>query len=137
MTDSQTDKAPMDGEKLDDKYAGYFGPFRAVVFDGYCGEPIGWGYAPNTRLGDALFKEVETSLKGARWHCLDLGHWVVATRHLTPKMAVEKYGPITKMYVGPRGGYKSVTYGDKIFCSKQLDPRNVLAIDPSLIVTMR
>jgi hypothetical protein len=40
---------------------------------------------------------------------------VVVTRKLTREEAAQKYGEITKEGFGPRGGSRSVTFGDKKF----------------------
>jgi hypothetical protein len=37
--------------------------------------------------------------------------------------ARQKYGDVTHTELGPRGGFKSVTYGTTIFGSRRLDPR--------------
>ena len=50
--------------------------------------------------------------------------WFLITKKLTIKEAVEKYGTITELAVGPRGGFKSVTFGEKKFITRQLDSRD-------------
>jgi len=46
--------------------------------------------------------------------------WIENGEHhrLTRNEAIEKYGEITDMKIGPRGGHRSVTYGDKMFLCK-------------------
>lgn len=89
--------------------------FQPVLFDGWCGEPVGWGFkilkhlTPDRFGGLGKFEDVE---------CLRPGVWVLVTRWLRPAEAEEKYGPVTNVDRGPRGGFRSITYGDKTFCNK-------------------
>ena len=46
--------------------------------------------------------------------------WFLITKALTRKEAIEAYGAITDEEFGPRGGWKSVTFGDKKFISRKL-----------------
>ncbi len=48
------------------------------------------------------------------------GNWVIATSELTRSMAIKKYGPVTDEVFGPRGGWKSVTFGKTRFNSRSL-----------------
>jgi hypothetical protein len=82
-------------------------PGRAVLWDAHCGEPIGW-----RKLGEPIIAE-EWSPEGS----------VILTDMLTPARAVELYGPVTAITVGPGGGWRSVTYGETTFTSRRLDPR--------------
>jgi hypothetical protein len=72
-------------------------PGRAVLWDAHCGEPIGW-----RKLGEPIIAE-EWSPEGS----------VILTDMLTPARAVELYGPVTAITVGPGGGWRSVTYGGR------------------------
>lgn len=82
-------------------------PGRAVLWDAHCGEPIGW-----RKLGELIIAE-EWSPDGS----------VILTDVLTPARAVELYGPVTAITIGPGGGWRSVTYGETTFASRRLDPR--------------
>jgi hypothetical protein len=70
-------------------------PGRAVLWDAHRGEPIGW-----RKLGEPIIAE-EWSPDGS----------VILTDVLTPARAVELYGPVTAITIGPGGGWRSVTYG--------------------------
>jgi hypothetical protein len=48
--------------------------------------------------------------------------WFLITRKLTREEAIQKYGPISDEEIGPRGGWKSVTFGSTRFCSSYLRP---------------
>jgi hypothetical protein len=51
------------------------------------------------------------------------GSYVLITKWLTTAEAREKYGEVTELRLGPRGGYKGVTYGKTSFLSRRMDPR--------------
>lgn len=96
----------------------HVGSFRACSFDSHCGEAIGWGYPIHKRLGEELWSKV--SQHGDMW--CSYPNWYLITHWMTPKEAMKKYGKITSEERGPRGGFRSVTYGSKTFSSKHLDP---------------
>lgn len=50
-------------------------------------------------------------------------NWFLITKTLTRDEAIKKYGPMTAEDVGPRGGWRSVTFGNKKFLSKSLRKR--------------
>jgi hypothetical protein len=89
-----------------------------VLFDGWCGEPIAWA-----RVGESVI--------GHEW--TERGR-VAVTGRLTPAEAVRKYGPITEVVLGRQGGFKSVTYGEKKFVSRFVDPRGTGLYDESVVV---
>lgn len=90
----------------------------AVLFDGWCGEPIAWA-----RVGEPVI--------GREW--TEHGQ-VAVTERLTPAEAVRKYGAIAELVVGPRGGFKSVTYGEQKFVSRWVDPRGTGLYEDSVVV---
>ncbi|HEX7926469.1 MAG TPA: hypothetical protein VF678_02690 [bacterium] len=77
------------------------------MWDVSCGEPIGW-----RKVGDRIIAE-EWSPDGG----------VALTAVLTPSSAVERYGPVAMITVGPGRGWRSATYGETTFGSRRLDPR--------------
>jgi len=88
----------------------------SIITDGYCGEPIAWGrdsQGPDEILKDNEHKE-----------CIHLGYgepvWIIVEKYLTREEAIQKYGAITNEEFGPRGGWKSVTFGDKKFINRNL-----------------
>jgi hypothetical protein len=105
---------------LPDEYASLFYSYSEVVCDTNCGEPIGWGFKPKHHLGDETFGEVGVL---GMWECLEIGNWVLVVRKLKPSQAIKEYGKITKLIIGPQGGFRSVTYGDSTFNSDWLNPR--------------
>lgn len=92
--------------------------FAPVIFDGYCGEPIGWGFQIITHLGEERFSALG---KFGELECL-YPTWYLVTKKITREEAMQKYGAITEEIFGPRGGWKSVTFGTKKFISKYLKP---------------
>lgn len=95
----------------------YFGPYGPQCFDGNCGEPIGWGYQVISRLGDEKWSEA--SALGEMW--CSYPNWYLLTKRLTHKEAIEKYGKVTDIERGPRGGFRSITFGKKRFITKEMD----------------
>ena len=95
--------------------------FRSCVFDGWCGEPVGWGFKILHRIGEERFAALR---RFGDLECLHSEHlqpkWYLVTRWLTRDEAQRKYGEITAEEFGPRGGWKSVTFGTKKFLSPHL-----------------
>src|SRR3990167_965684 len=89
------------------------------IYDGYCGEPIGWGFKILNHLGEERFNGL---YKFGDLECVNGEHlqsiWSLIVKHLTREEAAEKYGAITNEEFGPRGGFRSVTFGDKKFISR-------------------
>jgi hypothetical protein len=97
-----------------------FGSYDICIHDGYCGEPIGWGFRLHRYLGETQW--AEAGKYGELVFGGELGKWLLITKWLTPSEAIEKYGDVTEIERGPRGGFRSVVYGGKRFLSKRLDP---------------
>ncbi|WP_300599966.1 hypothetical protein [Niabella sp.] len=102
-------------------FENYLSSFAPVVDDPYCGEPVAWGFKIITYLGEDLFRELG---KHGRLECVDgfNSSWALIVKTLTREDAVEKYGIISNEVFGPRGGWKSTTFGDKTFCHRFLRP---------------
>jgi hypothetical protein len=96
-----------------------FGQYGPVVYDGYCGEPVGWGHRPSRYLEKTEFEQAG---KHGEWMYIS-DVWYLVTKKITKEEALEKYGPVNKLQTGPRGGFRAVNYGDTTFWSKELDPR--------------
>lgn len=92
--------------------------FAPVIFDGFSGEPIGWGFRIITHLGEQRFNELR---KFGELECI-YPTWYLVTKKLSREEAIGKYGEITEEVFGPRGGWKSVTFGTKRFISNYLKP---------------
>ena len=105
---------------IPEKFKSFLGEYKAVLFDSHCGEPIMWGYPIIAHLGEDLWKEISNygGLEYGRSN--DSGQWYLVTKYLTHKDAVEKYGSVTNLELGPRGGFRTITFGQKTFCQKRL-----------------
>jgi hypothetical protein len=57
--------------------------------------------------------------------CVTVGMWAYVDSIVTREECVELYGPITEEVYGPRGGWKSVTFGTTKFKSEYLRPANL------------
>lgn len=95
-----------------------FGP---VMYDGWCGEPVAWGFKIIRYLGEDLFN---TLGKHGQPECIDgfTNSWALVTKTLSREEAIALYGVVTDEVFGPRGGWKSTTFGEKKFTSKFLRP---------------
>jgi hypothetical protein len=99
----------------------FFGAYGPQFYDGYCGEPVAWGHPVLKRMDDARWQEAS---EYGDLQCAHLsGRWFLITKWLTVQEAQEKYGEVKNLELGPRGGFRTATYGDKRFASKRLDPR--------------
>lgn len=100
--------------------------YAACFFDGICGEPVGWGFKLVRYLGEDRFHGLEHTPEYPNVR-LECGHgypsnWYLIAKHLTREEAIQKYGKVTEEIFGPRGGWKSVTFGDKKFGSDCVAP---------------
>lgn len=88
--------------------------YKPCLFDSCCGEPVAWGFEIVRRLGEDRFEALR------QFGSLQYGDskWFLITRELTRAEAIDNYGPITAEEFGPRGGWKSVTFGNKRFFSR-------------------
>ena len=102
-----------------DKPLGYeteLGPYGPCIFDGWCGETIAWGFRIVSRLGDDRFNAL---MGHGSVECVG-GDWFLIVRKLTRSEAAGKLGDVTDEEFGPRGGWKSVTFGETKFISRQM-----------------
>lgn len=109
-------------KKIPKEIQQYLGRYGECLFDGSSNEPVMWGYPVVAHMGERLWEEIQ------RYGRIEYTHDVpqkvfLITKCLTPKEAEKKYGKVTNLELGPRGGFRSVTYGEKKFRSKFLDPR--------------
>lgn len=102
-------------------FENYLSEFGHVLFDGWSDEPVAWGFKITKYLGEELFRELG---KHGQLECIDgsSSSWALITKTLSRKEAVAQYGEITDEVFGPRGGWKSTTFGEKKFVSKFLRP---------------
>ena len=111
----------MEQSKKPSGFENYLSEYGIVLFDGYCGEPVGWGFKIISYLGEDLFRELG---KYGRLECIDgfKSSWALVTKTLNHEEDIERYGSITNEIFGPRGGWKSTTFGNKKFVSSYLRP---------------
>lgn len=65
-----------------------------LLYDGYCGKPLVW-----------INQHPEKGF---------------SAEMLTREKAIELYGPVTNEEFGPKGGWKSVTFGETKFISRYM-----------------
>jgi|FAXJ01.1.fsa_nt_gi hypothetical protein len=87
------------------------GEYGPQVYDGYCGEPIMWGFPIINHLGEERFSQLRSV---AKLECC-YPNWYVIVATITRKDAIKKYGKVTNETFGPRGGWKTVTFGTTTF----------------------
>lgn len=92
---------------------------EAVAYDCDCGEPIKWGYKIINRMPEDLFNSLY-NIKWGKLECIEWGHWAIVTKNLEYEEAVEKYGKVTNEEFGPRGDFRSITFGTTCFINRQL-----------------
>lgn len=102
-------------KNIPEKFKEYLGGYGEQIYDSNCGEPIGWGHMITRHLGENLWGELS---QYGDMHCC-YPNWFLITKWLTREEAKKKYGP-DKEELGPRGGFKSLTFGDKTFSSRKL-----------------
>lgn len=89
--------------------------FGIVMKDSGCGEPIAWGFEIINHLGEERFNLLKNI---CNVECV-YPAWVVVTKYLTVEEAIQKYGEITHIERGPRGGFKYMVFGgNKTFYSR-------------------
>jgi len=101
-------------------YEAELSEYKACIFDGYCGEPVGWGFEILSRLGEARFHQLR---RFGDLECIPSAYvskWFLIVRWLSREEAIENFGPITDETFGPRGGWKSVTFGAQKFTCKRM-----------------
>lgn len=84
--------------------------------------PTAWGFRIWKRLGEEKWAELSkygsTEFVSNGYDPM-VGSWYLITYFLTREEAIEMFGAITKEVFGPRGGWRSVTFGTKTFYSRQ------------------
>lgn len=90
--------------------------YKACLFDSSSGEPVAWGFEIVRRLGQERFDALR------QYGSLECSYpkWFLIVKTLTRAEAIEKYGPLTSEEFGPRGGWRSATFGTKKFIWKSV-----------------
>ncbi len=99
-----------------EEYKEFLSEFKPCVFDSYCGEPISWGFEFVNRMSEEEFEKLQSKHKVECCY----PRWFLITKKLTKEEAIIKYGEITDIELGPRGGFRSITFGDKKFLNREL-----------------
>jgi hypothetical protein len=107
----------------------YLGDYGPQLYDSYSGECTSWGYAIVDLCTDFVWEELG---KFGELEC-SYPSWFLITKRLSISEAIKKYGQITEIVVGPRGGFRGIRFGDTEFCSKCLDPRKTKYMNDSLV----
>jgi hypothetical protein len=108
-----------------EKPAGFeedLGPYEPVMFGDDGSEPFAWGHRLLTRLGPDRWAALGEQGRLQCFGSILSPRWFLITRLLSPAEAAEKWGP-PSVELGPRGGFRSVSYGGKKFSSRDMDPR--------------
>lgn len=93
--------------------------YHAVLIDTGCSEPVAWGFALTKHLGEEKFEALK---RFGMPYCISMGKWVLVVKWLTSEEAEKKYGPVTSIERGPKGAFKSITYGNKRFVHACMQP---------------
>jgi hypothetical protein len=90
--------------------------YKSCLFDSFCGEPVAWGFEIVRRMSTERFEALRQY--GSLQCCYP--KWFLIVKELSRAEAIERYGPVTNEVFGPRGGFKSVTFGHKTFICREL-----------------
>ena len=89
-----------------DKPIGYeddLSDYGPQITDGHTGKTIGWGFGIIRYLGADRFGDLRKfgSLECLHGEHLE-SHWVLITDWLSPQEAIQEYGPVRELVIGPR-----------------------------------
>lgn len=102
----------------------YLGDYEAVVFDEECGEPVAWGFEVVEKMSEERYEALK------QYYQIEFGPpYSVVVLRLGYREAVEKYGEPGPIERGPRGGFKSLTFGETKFSSRCVSPENQRHVD--------
>lgn len=101
-------------------YEQYLGEFKPCFFDPNNGECVAWGFEIVVRMGKEKFNELRSEVKD--WVEYGGPNWFVIVKVLGRREAIEKYGAVTYEERGPRGGWRSATFGSKNFSCQYVSP---------------
>lgn len=87
--------------------------------DSYSGKPVAYYKIQRIRIPEELFSKNRDKMLYS--NCNET--WMYLTRKVTRKECIKLYGPITHEEYGPRGGWKSVTFGTTKFGHDFLRPQ--------------
>lgn len=115
------------------EFADALGPYEALVYGDYGSRhPLGWGFRLVERLGETRFEALRQLAQQQGWTvaCLIPGvRWGLVIRWLTHEEATAQYGAVTGIERGPKGGFRSITFGAAKFIGPEA--RCLLPPDPA------
>jgi hypothetical protein len=94
------------------------GDYRVLLVDSSSGEPVAWGFPLLKSLGEERFSALGQLGELACLDHVNGGKYGFVVRRLNHAEAIRKYGEVTGRETGPRGGWRSITYGKTQFLSK-------------------
>ena len=86
--------------------------------DAICGKPVAYVRTQTSRIPEELFTENFEKMVYTNSNNM----WVYIERKVTREECIKLYGEITDEEYGPRGGWKSVTFGKTKFKHGYLRP---------------
>lgn len=93
--------------------------YGVVSIDSQCGEPRSWGFLITNPIEPDRWEELKTY---GELLCI-YPSWFLVMKRLTTAEAIEKYGEISNIERGPRGGFRTITFGETTFNDKRLLPK--------------
>lgn len=109
----------MQASEIPNKFLPFLSQYGPHVIDKTAQVAVGYGYAiVGEKMGDELWQELSKYGKQVFVNPGPQGYWALITSQLTKEEAIATFGPITNIEYGPRGGWKSTTYGNVKFTDK-------------------
>lgn len=101
---------------------------EVCLVDSSCRMPVYWGYKLMQQIGEERFNALKqvAKVKFAPGQKYPEGTWFVVSKVLGYEDALVLYGSVTATEYGPRGGFRSITFGETKFVSKELLPPNIV-----------
>lgn len=109
-------------QNIPEKFHSFLGPYEVQVVDPTCGEVVGYGHKILEKLGEELWQELGQygKLTYVMPDRKTPPFWALLTKTVTREELLAKHGPVTEEVFGPRGGWKSVTFGNVKYTAKEL-----------------
>jgi hypothetical protein len=94
------------------------------LVDAWCGKPIAYYRMLTHQLPESTFGKIRSKLLYSN----GMERWLYITKKVTREECITLYGEITEEEYGPRGGWKSVTFGTTKFKHDFLRPSPVESV---------
>jgi len=105
-----------DYTKKPEGYEEYLSDYGEQLYDGYSEKPVGWGFEVIKKMPLNQYEKLKTLGEMA----YPPNKRVLITKKLSREDAIKQYGNITNEEIGPRNGWKSITFGETKFLSNYL-----------------